>query len=317
MSGNHYQSKCPNCQHHIGHSDRFCPSCGQNLHAVKQPFTHFLEEFLESTLHFDGKVWSTMKKLFINPGIVIREYNENKKARFVPPIRLYIFISFLYFLLISGGVEKNVSFAKTQILDTYGHNNQEGSFSINFLTHTKIPYNTAKALFQTEGLTEARIDSVLKSEHIKTDAFNNKVLLRMVKIERGEISPKDVSHELLSATSKMIFVLMPLFALILMVVIGFRKVFYAETLVFSMYFHAFLLTLLIIASGIESLSGWALGKNIALLAAIIYLLISIKHVFSLNWLQSTLKTLIVLLVYACFFILTYVVAIMFSFVLYY
>lgn len=315
MSAKHYLSKCPNCDHHIGHSDKFCSACGQNLHAVKQPFAHFLEEFLESTLHFDGKVWLTFKRLFVNPGRVIREYNENKKARYVPPIRFYIFISFIYFLLISGGVERNISFAKTQIFDAYAKKDTSGRFVVNFITKTSMPFQIAKQIFLLPDINETKIDSVLRHHHIKTDVFNKKVLLRLAKIERGEISPKEVSHELLSATSKMIFVLMPVFALILMLVMGLRKVYYAEALVFAMYFHGFFLTLLILSWGAETITSLQLFKNLTLLASIVYLTISIKHVFELGWGKTVFKTLVLLIIYAVFFILFFMGATLYSFIL--
>ncbi|KAB7728740.1 DUF3667 domain-containing protein [Rudanella paleaurantiibacter] len=99
---------CPNCQRHLAHIDNFCPNCGQENHDLRLPFGHVVYEVVEGFTHFDGKLWVTLRDMFTRPGQVPLDFIEGRRQRHVPPIRLYIFVSFLSFLLI------NLSFNKRQ-----------------------------------------------------------------------------------------------------------------------------------------------------------------------------------------------------------
>lgn len=92
---------CSNCGYNFIHGENYCPSCGQENHAPNQPFKHLLLEFFESLFHFDTKIFLSLKYLLFYPGRMTREFLENKRARFVPPIRLYIFISVIFFIFIN------------------------------------------------------------------------------------------------------------------------------------------------------------------------------------------------------------------------
>src|SRR5690606_28206048 len=58
-------------------------------------FTHFFEDLF----HYDSGFWKTMKALLFRPGIIIKEYLLGKRKSFVPPVKLYIFISFAAFFI--------------------------------------------------------------------------------------------------------------------------------------------------------------------------------------------------------------------------
>ena len=93
--------KCSKCGYNFNHGENFCPSCGQENHAPNQPFKHLFLEFFESLFHFDTKVFLSLKYLLFYPGRMTLEFLENKRARFVPPVRLYIFISVIFFVFIN------------------------------------------------------------------------------------------------------------------------------------------------------------------------------------------------------------------------
>ncbi len=103
---------CPNCNHILRPEDNFCPKCGQENHDLKVPLHHLIYEFIESIFHFDIKVWETLRVIVLKPGKVISDFNEGKRARYVPPARLYIFISVIFFFLV--GKEVNTGVAKTE-----------------------------------------------------------------------------------------------------------------------------------------------------------------------------------------------------------
>ena len=90
---------CPNCGRRDIGRDAFCPDCGQENHELDPSFRHILSEFLESTLHFDSKFFRTASALVTRPGFLTREFVEGRRQMYVPPIRLYIFCSVLFFFL--------------------------------------------------------------------------------------------------------------------------------------------------------------------------------------------------------------------------
>ena len=95
------KTHCLNCQYSFHQEENFCPNCGQENHDLKIPFSHFVEEFLEGLFHFDSKVWFTLKTLFFHPGKITNDFLEGKRVSFVPPIRLYVFFSFIFFFTLS------------------------------------------------------------------------------------------------------------------------------------------------------------------------------------------------------------------------
>ena len=94
-------SLCHNCDTMLGAEDNFCRKCGQENHDLKVPITHIAVEVLESITHFDNKFFTTFKSLLTKPGQITKDFLNGKRSRFVPPLRLYFFISTVYFFLYS------------------------------------------------------------------------------------------------------------------------------------------------------------------------------------------------------------------------
>jgi hypothetical protein len=100
MSSHHHRSgQCPNCRTALGANDNFCPSCGQENHDLKVPFKHLILELFESVFHFETKFFTTLKSIFTRPGQITSDFWEGKRARYMHPFRMYVFVSFLFFLV--------------------------------------------------------------------------------------------------------------------------------------------------------------------------------------------------------------------------
>lgn len=94
-----HDKDCLNCGNEV--VDKFCPNCGQENTETKQPFYFLITHFIEDFTHYDGQFWSTLKNLFFVPGKLTNVYLIGKRQRFVPPVKLYIFASFITFFLFS------------------------------------------------------------------------------------------------------------------------------------------------------------------------------------------------------------------------
>ena len=79
--------ECPNCGRALEADANFCAHCGQENHTHKLPVRHFVVEWLSGMFNFDTKLLRTLRDLFWPPGLVIREFNANKRIRYVHPLR--------------------------------------------------------------------------------------------------------------------------------------------------------------------------------------------------------------------------------------
>lgn len=93
---------CANCQTTLSDKDKFCSECGQNTKNHRQPFPLFMRESLHELLDIDGRLMLTLKTLLFKPGLAAQEYQQGKRQKYTPPLRLYLVFSLLFFLLLSS-----------------------------------------------------------------------------------------------------------------------------------------------------------------------------------------------------------------------
>ncbi len=91
------EKNCLNCGNTV--EERFCPKCGQE-NSINRPSFHYLfSHFAEDFVHYDSGFWKTLKTLLFKPGRIIRDYLDGKRKTYMPPVKLYIFVSFLAFFI--------------------------------------------------------------------------------------------------------------------------------------------------------------------------------------------------------------------------
>lgn len=91
------EGACLNCETQV--SGKYCSNCGQKFQPTKLPLRIYLEDSVETLFNVDNRVFKTLKDLFLKPGKVTKDYIEGNRASYLPPLRIYISISFIYFLL--------------------------------------------------------------------------------------------------------------------------------------------------------------------------------------------------------------------------
>lgn len=297
-------ASCPNC--HTVFADEhsnYCAHCGQENHTHKLPIKHFAMELVESFTHFDTKFLTTFKDLVLSPGLVIQKFNDNKRARYVPPIRLYAFTSFAFFLVLALSFGKKVEKESVRIdsIIQKEHGGQVGLFH-----QTRMDSTTSVILRDAPNLTNVLIDSVLRARNIETDWFNTRILHTIIRLQKGELSVGDIYNKFIKSFSYSIFILMPVFALILMLFYRKRNYFYAEFLVFSIYYHTFIFGVLGILMLINRLFMFDSSTVFSVLAVCIfpYLGLAIKRVFGDSNVKTLVKGVLLSLVYVlCLFLL--------------
>ncbi|MBV8251828.1 MAG: DUF3667 domain-containing protein [Chitinophaga sp.] len=91
------QQNCLNCGNDV--PTRFCGYCGQENIVPHETFGHLVKHFVADIFHYDSQFFLTIKYLFTKPGLLSREYREGKRARYMNPIKLYVFTSFFFFFI--------------------------------------------------------------------------------------------------------------------------------------------------------------------------------------------------------------------------
>lgn len=97
---------CSNCGE--ARSGRYCARCGQNDRNYRRSLGPMLWELTREAFEVDARVLQTLKLLLFKPGSLSTEFSDNRRARFMSPVRLYLFTSFLFFLVVSFRIPDTV-----------------------------------------------------------------------------------------------------------------------------------------------------------------------------------------------------------------
>jgi hypothetical protein len=109
-------NSCLNCKTVLKADFEFCPKCGQETKAdssLKGLFTHFLSDYFT----FDSKIIRSLQPLITKPGFLTLEYLKGKRADYIAPLRMFIFLSIIFFLLLGFSNPSNVHYTDAAALN--------------------------------------------------------------------------------------------------------------------------------------------------------------------------------------------------------
>ncbi|MDR3679575.1 MAG: DUF3667 domain-containing protein [Flavipsychrobacter sp.] len=298
MSHNSSEPKiCPNCGYPA--VENYCAQCGQETHLHKDTFGALVGHFVGHYLHYDSKFWKTLRALWFSPGLLTKAYWEEKRMRYIPPISLYIFVSFVFFF-ISAIMSNNGS--------------DKGPISINDSTYKKkirIEYNAGPGMSKN-----SKVDSI-----DDYDAVARAIKKRWIgSLDLHKIKEKHpnldeyFNEQFIHLTPKVFFFLIPLMALILKLIF-FRRAdaLYVNHVIFSLHCHAFwfslwLLSVINIFSSIDN----ALSV-ILFFGSVIYLVGALKNAYHVGTLKAVLYSGIIATLYVAFMAISMLLVLLFIF----
>jgi len=106
---------CKNCDARLEAS--FCPQCGQKDIDLERPVTELFSEMIRDAFDVDGRASRTLRTLICRPGVLTSEYLAGRRSRYSPPIRLYLVVSVLFFVLAAWSAGQGALLIEGQTLE--------------------------------------------------------------------------------------------------------------------------------------------------------------------------------------------------------
>jgi hypothetical protein len=282
------EKRCLNCE--ILVYGRYCQVCGQENSDHHMTFLGMVRHFVFDIFHFDGKFFTTLKKLITRPGLVSKEYVEGKRARHLEPIKMYVFTSAIFFILFFmlfkpqiGGVRIAVDAPAGDTL-TAKQKMAVNGFDISQYANVAQFDSLQNALPQADRFGWGNKMFIRRGIYLREKyGYNNDTMARGLS--------KDFTHKLPQA----LLIMLPIYAFLLWMLYSRRKKWvYSDHGIFSIHFFiiGFICFFLFLLAGkLREASGMGVFgwlEGIFLLTPSVYLYFAMRRFYG----QGTGKTLL-------------------------
>jgi hypothetical protein len=301
---------CPNCGQTLETGDKFCRQCGQPNHDLRVPFRHLILELLEGIFHFDSKSFRTIVLLLFKPGRLTNEFMAGRRVSYVPPIRMYIFLSFIFFVILSLTSAKRHDTAGVENAIEFQDSSATADFKSNELQLSLFGINSKNF----KNLDNTQIDSALDAQEIDKTTFNRYMARQLGRIEHE--GRAEYNHKLVSMISYMAFVLMPIFALFMYLLYRKQTEYYIDCLVFSVHFHSFIYLLFSLILIIHLFLDWDILYLTMPIFLGVYCYWGLRKVYRQSRLLTILKTTLIGILHTFSVIMALFLAAMISIILF-
>ena len=307
---------CPNCHSILTEEALYCQHCGQKrIHPKDHSVVHLIIESVSDFFHFDSKFFRTLIPLIFKPGFLTIEFLRGRRARYFQPFKLFLFISFLYFLAsgIFSHSKKTYDFesaANPAVSDTgfAGRRDHSLNLTINEASESllKIPDDSLRKMVKKLGLNRYVNVTYPRESWLSR--------LSIKQVIKNRLQPGSTFEENLHKTfPKLVFLLIPFFALFLKLLYVRRNVTYFNHIIFSLHFLSFFFLLFLLSDLIDDYIDWF--NLVAMISLMIYLYIALKLVYRQSWWKTSLKFALVFFSSIWMLIFFYLTAVSISFLM--
>lgn len=308
-------TECPNC----GSLDiqKFCAVCGQDNRVSVVAFPRLFADFMTDLFNFDSRLFGSLWPLLARPGLMTKEYLAGRRARFIPPVRMYLFLSLFFFGVIAVLVPDEVKFdddaereARQDVAAEVAAERAAVPASAPAAAPTTAPADPSVPPGQRKvaGGTGWGIHVDDGTERVElTDADSgwlkaaeDRATHNLQKLQddpeyRGQLLRRGIGNLPL-----MMFLLLPIYALFLKLLYVRSGRYFVEHLIYSLHLHSFVfLTLgaMFAWFGILDAFGYAPAVHGLVVAGwwtyfVLYPWLAMKRVYGQGWIKTSLKYLI-------------------------
>lgn len=346
------EKDCLNCGATV--QGRYCQDCGQENIVPHETFWHMFTHFLYDITHFDSKFFASIKYLLLRPGFLPREYLRGRRASYLNPVKNYVFTSAIFFLLFFAFFVDKDSYKfntegpvspqeRTDVINklkahlALDSNNQRARAGLALFTDsTKTPTKNDVAKY-ADDFTFIDVGGPNYNSRQEYDSIQHSLpagqrdgWLRKL-IQRKNLELKEKYRDNLNAgTDKfvetflhklpyLLFVSLPLFALILQLLYIRRKqVYYVDHGIFSIYHYIFSFLLLLAVFSLAKLyafTGWGIISLLTMLVFLsggVYLFISMKRFYGQGYGKTTIKFLLLNILALAVMVVLFIALVLFS-----
>jgi hypothetical protein len=241
----------------------FCSACGQRAVPVNPTVSELAGDAWHELSGYDGRIAATIRGLF-RPGFLTREYIAGRRARYLSPVRLYLIVSVMYFV-VAAAAPANVSTRPSEL-------NMPGGVKIGFSRTDKgmdLTDEERKELLASAQRAPALLKPLIVSIASDPIAFRNRVLTIMPRV---------------------FFALLPVFAAI--VALFYRGRRFPTTLVFAAHLHAFAFTAFTLSEASKMTRSIPVAVAVSVIVTLsfaVYALVAARTVFGGGWAITILK----------------------------
>ena len=362
------EKDCLNCGRVV--EENFCPHCGQENIVVKEDALHMVAHAVADYFHFEHKFFGTMKPLMLKPGELTKAYVEGKRVSFIHPIRLYIFISIVFFLVVLNEKRMGESADPVKVQETTKPAKGDGKLTPGekdslVASELREVEKAMKFVPNTNGLRDSLIREAKKD--ILADAKSNKTntkvnwktgntkkwvnnwgnkdttvadyernqaklpkekkdgflkhyfTKRTIELSKYPDPKKKFVEDFLHNIPKMMFLLLPLFALILKLVYINKNRYYYEHLIYSFHVHSAIFLIVLITMLLQwafhfvyDIGGWL--YSICTLYIVWYIYRSLRTFYGSTRWVTVLKIFFLNFAYTIVFTICFLIIIAVSFI---
>jgi hypothetical protein len=237
-----------------------------------------MHEALEGITHSDSRLWRTLCLLWFKPGKLTQEFVAGRRAKYLPPFRLYLVLSVIFFLVASFSHTRN---------------------HVAVLKDGKIQVVTSEA-----SCNDIRLE--LFGSHDWEQRFRHGCAAAV------RDSGASLLHIAVGASPKAMFIFLPLIAFLHMLLYWRPRHRYAEHLLFFVHVHAFFFSAMALVvllgnaadawPGAEGATG--IVRSMLLWSLPLYTVIAMRRVFGRGWGSTLLKACALFAVYMVVFAIT-------------
>lgn len=266
---------CPECGNALG--GHYCANCGQEAELKLPSFGEFIREFIGDQVALEGKLLRSLAVLVRWPGRLTAEYVAGRRQRYVRPLRLYLSLSLVFFLVL--GLSSKPVFEVQSSSPASTPKAAAAGDAGTAPSDKTAPQASAKA--KTDDGDDLNVVFKADDDDSTGSQYLDDKIHRFSKLPEAEKS-KALTDSLEHGAPYAIFVLMPLFAAGLkLLYLGSGRT-YGEHFLFSLHAQSFAwLALLVGRIGdipwLHSLSGAV--NFAAVMAMMIYLYLAMRRFY--------------------------------------
>lgn len=294
-------SHCLNCGARL--HGPYCHACGQPVKGMVRHLKSIVHDFLDTVFEYDSRIWRSLVPLYLRPGRITNEFLAGKRVRFVLPFRLFFVLTVVAFLALQvivepelevNGADANAIQDATAVAEREEAARAEGREPPPATGQSGLTFNGERWDMEANPL---EIDWLPQGANTR---LNRWIARAERNFERAQEDPGWMLDAFLSLLPAALFVLMPLFALLLKLLYIGKRWLYTAHLVVALHSHSFLALALLVSVLLDALAdaaggavwaaaplGFLYGLSLAWIP--LYLLIMQKRVYAQGWGMTALK----------------------------